>query len=65
MASTTAFLDLPVEILLMICDYLEPSSAVALKNANKYLRSTITVDTDDFDLEDLLAYYMALEMWPE
>lgn len=49
----------------MIADYLDPASAVALKNANKYLRSIITVDTKEFDLEEFQAYYMMLEMWPQ
>ncbi|PKX92404.1 uncharacterized protein P174DRAFT_390637 [Aspergillus novofumigatus IBT 16806] len=65
MASTTTFLNLPVEIHLLIREYLDPASAVALKNANKYLRSTIAVDTTELELEEWEAFYITLEMWPE
>ncbi|KAG2027468.1 hypothetical protein GB937_001212 [Aspergillus fischeri] len=65
MASTTTFLNLPAEIHLLICEYLDPASAVALKNANKYLRSTIAVDTIELELEDWEAFHITLEMWPE
>jgi hypothetical protein len=66
MASTTTFLNLPAEIHLMICEYLDPASAVALKSANKYLRSAITVkDPKYFKSEDFNVYHMTLELWPE
>jgi hypothetical protein len=66
MASTTTFLSLSAEIHLMICEYLDPASAVALKNANKHLRSALTVkDPKYFKSEDFDIYYMKLEMWPE
>ncbi|KAF7182851.1 hypothetical protein CNMCM7691_002595 [Aspergillus felis] len=66
MASTTTFLNLPAEIHIMICDYLDPASAVALKNANKYLRSAITVkDPKYFKWEDFNVYHLTLEMRPE
>jgi hypothetical protein len=59
------FLRLPTELHLMIAEFLDPASAVALKNANKYLRSTITVDIKNFELDEVNLYYMTLELWPE
>lgn len=65
MACTTTFLDLPAEIHLLICEYLDPASAVALKSASKYLRSIITVDMDELELEYWEVFYITLEMRPE
>ncbi|GAQ08482.1 hypothetical protein ALT_5803 [Aspergillus lentulus] len=66
MASTTTFLNLPAEIHFMICEYLDPASAVALKNATKRLRSALIVkDPKYFKSKDFDIYYMKLEMWPE
>ncbi|KAH1500088.1 hypothetical protein KXV64_002159 [Aspergillus fumigatus] len=65
MACTTTFLELPAEIHLLICEYLDPASAVALKSASKYLRSIITVDMDELELEYWEVFYITLEMRPE
>jgi len=59
-------LRLPTELHLMIAEYLDPASAVALKNANKYLRTTVTVKNPKyFESEEANSYYMTLELWPE
>ncbi|RHZ46619.1 uncharacterized protein CDV56_101259 [Aspergillus thermomutatus] len=63
---SVTFLDLPAEVHLIIAEYLDAASAVALKNANKYLRFIVTVKSPKkFDLHDFNVYPLTLELWPE